>query len=56
MVKEKIDGMLSKILDYDNHLTDWEYDFINEMVESFEKGTTEKQEEKVLEIFERLNL
>lgn len=53
---ETIDAMLTNIQDHEGQMENWESDLISNVIDFFEeKGfLTEPQQEKVLEIYERI--
>ena len=58
MTTAQIDAMLTAIQDYEDRLTDWENDFIDNVIDDFEvEGRlTESQEEKITQIYHKLNI
>lgn len=58
MTREKIDNMLTEIQDYDDRLTGWELDFIDDVIDVFEAQgrLSESQEEKITQIHHKLNI
>jgi len=46
---------LSELVDYEDEMSEWEYDFIGSMVDKFEKGEnfTDNQVEKVNQLYDK---
>ena len=58
MTREKIDSLLTEIQDYEDRLTEWELDFIDDVIDVFEvQGKlTDSQAEKITQIHHKLNI
>ena len=58
MTSAKIDHMLTEIQDYEDRLTEWELDFIDDVIDVFEAQgrLSETQAEKITQIHHKLNI
>ena len=58
MTSAKIDAMLTDIQDYEDRLTEWELDFIDDVIDVFEEQgkLSETQADKITQIYHKLNI
>ena len=58
MTSAKIDAMLTDIQDYEDRLTEWELDFIDDVIDVFEVHgkLSETQTDKITQIYHKLNI
>ena len=58
MTSTQIDAMLTDIQDYEDRLTEWELDFIDDVIDVFEERgkLSEIQADKITQIYHKLNI